>query len=197
VARRAKALARGEVALPRLQRLLGKYDYRRRRTIEARIEQALRHAHVHRYLTVTLDGTDADQAWRLTWTVDHATLDVAARFDGVVLLCRNVPPERCARPELVVEHKGQIGVEQTIDFLKSRSRSAPCGCTPPPAWRGCQGGDRAGPAGLHFPTRLAGLTRLLMLAGLVAALVEHQVRCWIARTGELLHGRLPEGRDNP
>jgi transposase len=176
-AKRAKALAAGEAALTRLRDLLGKYDYKRRSTIEARLERALRRAHAHPYLTVTLEGTDADQAWHLTWTVDHAALDVVARFDGVVLLCSNVPPERCTGPELVVKHKGQIGVEQTIDFLKSPVQIRPM-------W-------------LHSPTRLAGLTLLIMLAVLVAALVEHQVRRWIARTSELLHGLMPEGRDNP
>ena len=75
------------------------------------------------------------------------------------------------------QHKGQIGVEQTIDFLKSPVQIRPM-------W-------------LHSPTRLAGLTLLIMLAVLVAALLEQQVRRWIARTGELLHGLMPEGRDNP
>jgi hypothetical protein len=50
---------------------------------------------------------------------------------------------------------------------------------------------------LHSPTRLAGWTLLIMLAVLLAALVEHQVRRWIARTGALLHGLLPEGHDTP
>jgi hypothetical protein len=31
----------------------------------------------------------------------------------------------------------------------------------------------------------------------VAALLEHQVRRWIAKTGKLLKGSMPEGRDNP
>jgi hypothetical protein len=31
----------------------------------------------------------------------------------------------------------------------------------------------------------------------VAALLEHQVRRWIAKIGELLKGLMPEGRDNP
>jgi transposase len=175
-ARRAKTLAVGEGALTRVATLLGKYDYKRRSTIESRIEQALRRAHATPYLTVRLEGTDADQAWHLTWAVAPAAV-AAARFDGVVLLCSNVPPERCSAPDLVVKHKGQIGVEQTIDFLKSPVQIRPM-------W-------------LHSPTRLAGLTLLIMLAVLVAALVEHQVRRWIARTGQLLHGLMPEGRDTP
>lgn len=176
-AKRATALAAGEAALTRLRGLLGKYDYTRRSTIEARIEQALRRAHATPYLTVTLVGREGARTWTLTWQVDQAAVDLAARFAGVVLLCSNVPADRCTAPALVVKHKGQIGVEQTIDFLKSPVQIRPM-------W-------------LHSPTRLAGLTLLIMLAVLVAALVEHQVRRWIARTGELLHGLMPEGRDNP
>lgn len=175
--RRAKALAAGEAALTRVARLLGKYDYTRQATIEARIEQALQRTHAHAYLAYTLEGTDADPTWRLTWTVRQGVVDAAAHFDGVVLLCSNVPIDRYSTPELVVKHKGQIGVEQTIDFLKSPVQIRPM-------W-------------LHSPTRLAGLTLLIMLAVLVAALLEHQVRRWIARSGELLRGLMPEGRDNP
>ena len=36
-----------------------------------------------------------------------------------------------------------------------------------------------------------------MIAVLVAALLEHQVRRWIAKTGSLVHGLMPDGRDNP
>jgi transposase len=174
-ARRAKVLAAGEQALTRLAGLLGKYDYKRRSTIEARLDQALHRARAHPYLTPHLEGSDADQAWRLTWTVDQQALAVAASLDGVVLLCSNVPPDRCSASELVIRHKGQIGVEQTIDFLKSPVQIRPM-------W-------------LHSPQRIAGLTLLSMLAVLLAALVEHQVRAWIARTAVLVHGVMPHKRD--
>jgi transposase len=174
-ARRATTLAAGERELSRLARWLGKYDYKRRATIEARIEQALRRTHAQPYLSYRLEGTDTDQAWRLTWTVRQPALEAAAGFDGVVLLCSNVPPDRCSAAELVIRHKGQIGVEQTIDFLKSPVQIRPL-------W-------------LHSPRRIAGLTLLIMLAVLLAALVEHQVREWIARTGQVLHGLRPERRD--
>jgi hypothetical protein len=36
-----------------------------------------------------------------------------------------------------------------------------------------------------------------MVAVLVAALLEHQVHRWIVKTGDLLKGLMPEGRDNP
>jgi hypothetical protein len=111
----------------------------------------------------------------LSWTLRQPALAAAARFDGVVLLCTNVPAERCPAAELVIRHKGQIGVEQTIDFLKSPVQIRPM-------W-------------LHSPQRIAGLTLLIMLAVLIAALVEHQVRAWIARTGAPLQGLMPERRD--
>lgn len=176
-ARRTTALAAGEQALTRLAGLLGKYTYKRRAAIEARIDHELRRTHAQPYLTYHLAGTDADQAWQLTWTRDQGALNTAASLDGVVLLCSNVPPERCSAPDLVIRHKGQIGVEQTIDFLKSPVQLRPL-------W-------------LHSPRRIAGLTLLIMLAVLLAALVEHQVRAWIERTGNLVHGLMPDTRDTP
>jgi hypothetical protein len=163
--------------LRRLARLLGKYDYKRRATIERRLEQALERAHAHLYFAYALTGTAEDQAWTLTWHLRPGVLEAAARSEGVALLCSNVPPERATAAELLVKHKGQIGIEQTIDFLKSPVQIRPL-------WP-------------HSPQRLAGLTLLIMLAVLVAALLECQVRQWLARTGTLLQGLLPEGRDTP
>jgi transposase len=52
------------------------------------------------------------------------------------------------------------------------------------------------PMWLHSPKRLAGLFLLIMVAVLVAALLENQVRRWIAQTGQMLKEPMPEGRDN-
>ena len=65
----------------------------------------------------------------------------------------------------------------TIDFIKSPVHIRPL-------W-------------LHSPQRIAGLTRLIMVAVLVAAWLEHPVRRWIAKTGRLVRGLRPEGRDDP
>lgn len=176
-ARREKVLAAGEQALQRLAKLVGKYDYKRRALIAQRIEQALERTHARPFFSYALAGTDADQDWGLTWQLQPDAVAAAARFDGVALLCSNVPPEQATAATLLVQHKGQIGVEQTIDFLKSPVQIRPL-------W-------------LHSPRRLAGLTLLIMVAVLVAALLEHQVRQWLARTGTLLHGLMPEGRDTP
>ncbi len=50
---------------------------------------------------------------------------------------------------------------------------------------------------LHSPRRLTGLTLLIMIAVLVAGLLEYQVRRHITQTGELVRGLMPENRDNP
>jgi hypothetical protein len=43
----------------------------------------------------------------------------------------------------------------------------------------------------------SGLTLLIMIAVLVAALLEYHIRRQIAQTGRLLSGLIPENRDNP
>jgi transposase len=174
---RTKALQSGQEALQRTARLLGKYDYTTRKTIEARLDKALHKAKAHQYFTYTLDGSDEDQAWQLHWEQPQNVVAADERFDGISLLCTNVPAERLSAGEVMVKYKEQVQIEQTIDFIKSPVQIRPM-------W-------------LHSPKRLAGLTLLIMIAVLVAALLEHQVRRWIAKAGRQLRGLMPEGRDNP
>jgi transposase len=174
---RNKALAAGEQALQRVVGLLGKYDYKSRKVIESRLEKALRKAQARRYFSCTLHGTDEDQAWELRWDRCPAVISQAERFDGIVLLCTTVPVERLAAGAVMIKYKEQVTVEQTIDFIKSPVQIRPM-------W-------------LHAPRRLAGLTLLIMIAVLVAALLEYQIRRQIAQTGQLLNGLMPENRDNP
>jgi transposase len=75
----------------------------------------------------------------------------------------------------MIKYKSQMNVEQTIDFIKSPVQIRPL-------W-------------LHAPQRIAGLTLLIMIAVLVATLLEQAVRRWIAQTGERLKGVMPEQRD--
>jgi len=171
---RAKALQAGEAALRRLASLLGKYKNKRRTLIEARIVQALGKAKALPYLTYQLQGTDQDQAWHLTWDVDQACVADATQRDGIVLLCTNVPASRLSAPEVMGKYKEQVQVEQVIDFIKSPVQIRPM-------W-------------LHQPKRLAGLTLLIMIAVLTAALLEHQVRRWIAKTGHPVKDLRPEKR---
>jgi hypothetical protein len=64
-ARRAKIVAAGEAALRRLQGLLGKYDSKRRSTIAARIDQALRRAHA--------PARTPTRTWSRPWTARTPT----------------------------------------------------------------------------------------------------------------------------
>jgi transposase len=172
---RGKVLVAGEQALARIRRLLGKYDYTTRARIAARVEQALRKAKAQGYLDYTLTEPTAESGWRLQWEVRQAAVSDAACFDGVALLCSNVPQARLRAGAVMVKYKSQVHVEQTIDFIKSPVQIRPL-------W-------------LHAPQRIAGLTLLIMIAVLVATLLEQQVRRWIGETGELLHGLMPEQRD--
>lgn len=174
---RDKVLQAGEAALQRVQRLLGKYDYIDRLTIETRLTKALQQAKAAPYFTYTLVGPPEAQDWQLHWQRCSTVLTEAEQFEGISLLCTNVPAEQLAAGEVMSKYKQQVRVEQTIDFIKSPVQIRPM-------W-------------LHSPQRLAGLTLLVMVAVLVAALLEYQVRRRIAQTGRLLHGLRPEGRDDP
>ncbi len=151
------------------------YDYTTRVRIERRVEQALRKAKAHAYLGYSVMEPTAEQGWSLQWEVRPEVLADAACFDGVALLCTNVPVERLSAGEVMVKYKTQVHVEQTIDFIKSPVQIRPL-------W-------------LHAPQRIAGLTLLIMIAVLVATLLEQEVRRWIAQTGEQLRGLMPEQRD--
>jgi transposase len=174
---RDKAVQAGQAALQRLSRLVGKYDYTNRATIELRLTQALHKAKAHQYFTYVLSGNPEAQDWALQWDLNQTVITQHQHFDGISLLCTNAPADALTPAEAMIKYKQQVQVEQTIDFIKSPVHIRPM-------W-------------LHSPKRLAGLTLLIMIAVLVAALLEHQVRHWIATTGRLVEGLRPEGRDDP
>lgn len=175
--KRAKAVQLAHAELERIQGLLGKYDYKSRKVIERRIENRLRKVGAARYFNYTLTGTDAKQKWRLKWQLVEPALAESAKFDGIALFCTNVPQQRLTAPEAIIKYKTQIHVEQSIAFIKSPIHIRPM-------W-------------LHSPRRIAGLTLLIMIAVLLASLLEFQVRRHLAATGQLIHGLMPEKRDNP
>ena len=174
---RRKNLAAGEQALQKVAKRLGKYDYTSRATIVNRLETLLKKSGANTYFTYTLTGSDEKQDWQLTWTCNLETIDQASRFDGIVLICTNVPLERLTAGEVIKKYKEQVSVEQTFDFIKSPIQIRPL-------W-------------LHSPRRLAGLTFLIMLAVLIATLIEYYVRQQIAKNKKLLKGLMPDNRDNP
>lgn len=172
-----KELDAGEQALQKVTRLLGKYDYTSRTVTLGRLEKLLKKAHASLYYQFNLAGSDEKQDWHLTWNYNLDALAQAGRFDRVVLLCTNVPIERLSPGEVMKKYKEQVSVEQTFDFIKSPVQVRPL-------W-------------LHSPQRLAGLTLLIMLAVLIATLIEHHVRQEISKNKKLLKGLMPENRDNP
>jgi len=175
--KREKAVQLAQAELERIQGLLGKYDYKSRKVLERRIENRLRKVGAGRYFHYTLTGTAAKQNWRLKWQIVEPALAENQKFDGIALFCTNVPQQRLTAPEVIIKYKAQIHVEQSIDFIKSPIHIRPM-------W-------------LHSPRRIAGLTLLIMIAVLLASLLEFQVRRHLAATGQLIQGLMPENRDNP
>ena len=174
---RQKVLEAGEKAFQRVARLVGKYGYTTHQRIEDRIEQALVKAGAREYFQYWVLGRKGDRPEALWWGLREEAVAAAERFDGIALLCTSIPSERLSDRAALAKYKEQVQVEQTIDFLKSPIQIRPM-------W-------------LHSPKRLAGLTLLIMIAVLVAALLEHQVRRWVQESGQLLRGLMPERRDNP
>lgn len=175
--KREKSVQLAQAELERIQGLLGKYDYKSRKVIERRIDNRLRKVGAARYFQHTLTGTDAKQNWRLKWQIVEPALAENQKFDGIALFCTNVPQQRLTAPDVIIKYKSQINVEQSIDFIKSPIHIRPM-------W-------------LHSPRRIAGLTLLVMIAVLLASLLEFLVRRHLAANDQLIHGLMPENRDNP
>lgn len=166
--RREKVLAAGEEVLRHMVRRVGKYTYTTRAVIEARLTQELRQAKALDYFSYTLTGMDGQKEWQLRWRRCAKAIDAEALFDGVALLCTNVPVADWSASRAMIKYKEQVVAEQAIDFIKSPVQIRPM-------W-------------LHQPRRIAGLTLLVMLATLLAALLERQVRRWIAKQGARFQG---------
>jgi transposase len=174
---REKALVAGLAALSRLSGLIGKYHYRKRETITRRVDQDLRKAKASAYFKYTLTGTEGGRDWRLQWERDETKIAEESKFDGVSLMCTNTPKSDLSANEVVSKYKEQIQVEQTIDFIKSPVELRP-------TW-------------LHNPKRIAGLTLLIMIAVLVAMLLEYEVRRLLREKKKKIDGLRPEGRKDP
>lgn len=174
--RREKAIVAATSQLRRLAGLAGKYQHKTREGIAARVKQILARTKTEAYIAWELEGDEGRQNWRVALRLRTDAIAQAAAFDGVVPYCTNAPTERLPAVDVARRYKGQVEVEQTIDFIKSPVQIRPM-------W-------------LHLPKRLAGLTLLVMIAVLIAALLEQQVRRWIAKTRSVVQGLMPEGRDN-
>src|SRR3972149_867143 len=116
---RRKELEPGEQALQKVAHLVGKYNYTTRTAILNRLEKLLKKTRASLYFQYNLVGSDEKQDWQLTWTYNLDVIAQAASFDGVVLLCTNVPAERLSAGGGVKKYKKKGNVEKTFHFLKN------------------------------------------------------------------------------
>lgn len=176
-AKRARQVAGIQAELERIQSLLNKYDYTTLEIVRERVGKALRRNPTGQYFSVQVSKTRARVApLRLTWTLNRKRLRADAQWDGVYSVLTNLP-EGTHTPSAVLEiYKDQHQVEwrfRDLNQLPVRVR---------PLW-------------LKRPDRLETLVFLIMLAVLVLALIERQVRRAIAQTGQKIIGLMPEKRD--
>ena len=175
--KRERQVAVIQAELDRMQGLLNKYDYTTLETVRARVAKVLRRNVTGQYFDVQVSKTRARVApLRLKWTLNRKRLRAAAQWDGVYSVLTNLP-DKTHPPSAVLEiYKDQHQVEgrfRDLNQLPVRVR---------PLW-------------LKRPDRLETLVFLSMLAVLVFALIERQVRRAIARTGQKITGLMPEKRD--
>ncbi len=178
-AKREQHIAVIQAGLERLQGLLNKYDYTTLDVIRQRVAQVLRSKPAGRFFRVQVTKTRAQTApLRLSWTLNRKQVKAEAQWDGVYSVLTNLP-EDTHSPNAVLEiYKDQHQVEwrfRDVNQLPVRVR---------PLW-------------LKRPDRIETLVFLVMLAVLVFALIERQVRRAIAQTGQVIEGLMPEKRDTP
>ena len=78
--------------MQRIARLPGKYDYTSSENIQSRINQALSKAKTNSYFRLILTSNEEDQTWELHWERHADILAKEECFDGMMLVCSNVPP---------------------------------------------------------------------------------------------------------
>jgi transposase len=175
--KRQRQVAVIQAEVERIQGLLNKYDYTTLQTVRERVAKALRRNPAGRYFSVQVTKTRAQVApLRLTWTLNHTRLRADAQWDGVYSVLTNLPEATHPASAVLEIYKDQHQVEgrfRDLNQLPVRVR---------PLW-------------LKRPDRLETLVFLIMLAVLVLALIERQVRRAIAQTGQKIIGLMPEQRD--
>lgn len=176
-AKRAKHLAAMEAELERIQRLLNKYDYTTLDVVRARVAKAVGKYPVGRCLQTHVSKTRATTApIHLTWSVNQKQVAAEAQWDGVYSVITNLPAETHDPTAVLEIYKDQHLAEgrfRDLNQLPVRVR---------PLW-------------LKRPDRIETLTFLVMLAAFVFALLERQVRRFVAEQGTPLTGLMPEKRD--
>jgi transposase len=175
--KRERQVAVVQAEIERIQGLLNKYDYITLQTVRERVAKALRRNPAGRYFSVHVTKTRAQVApLRLTWTLNRTQIRADAQWDGVYSVLTNLPEATHPASAVLEIYKDQHQVEgrfRDLNQLPVRVR---------PLW-------------LKRPDRLETLVFLIMVAVLVLALIERQVRRAIAQTGHKISGLMPEHRD--
>jgi transposase len=176
-AKREREIDKVRAELEHIESLLNKYDYTTLETVRARVAQALRLNRTGRYFEVRVTKTRAQVApLRMTWRVCPPRVRAEARWDGIYAIITNLPVTTHT-PDAVMEiYKDQYHVEwrfRDVNQLPIQVR---------PLW-------------LKNPARIEALVFLVMLAVLVFALIERQVRHTNTTTGRPIVGLMPEKRD--
>jgi len=147
--------------------------------VRQRVARVRRQNPAGRYFQVQVTKTRAHTApLRLTWTVQRKALRADARWDGVYSVITNLPAETHSPTAVLEIYKDQHQAEgrfRDLNQLPVRVR---------PLW-------------LKRPDRIEARVFLVMLAALIFALLERQGRRYLAQTGQVIEGLMPEKRDTP
>jgi len=176
-AKRDQQLAKVTAELEHLQGLVNKYHYTTVEAVKDRTGHLLGKNAAGHFIQVQVTRTRAKTApIRLTWSVPRKALQTAAQWDGVYSVVTNLPTDTHSATQVLAIYKGQHQVEgrfRDLNQLPIRVR---------PLW-------------LKRPDRIETLVFLIMIAVLLYALLERQVRRHIAATGQKIEGLMPEKRD--
>lgn len=176
-AKRLKHLTLLETELQRIRGLLNKYDYTTRDIVQTRVTRLLGKYPEGRQVQVTVRKTrSATAPLQMTWRFQRKKLRAAARWDGVYSLITNLPAETHTPRAALEIYKDQHRVEgrfRDMNQLPLRVR---------PVW-------------LKNPERIETLVFLVLVAALLFAVLERQVRHFVAERQCPLRGVMPEKRD--
>lgn len=178
-AKRQRHIAAIQSALQRIESLLNKYDYTTLAVVRQRVGKVLHSNPAGRYFSVQVTKTRAQKApLRLKWTLKHKQIRAQAQWDGVYSVLTNLPQNTHSPTAVLEVYKDQHQVEwrfRDLNQLPVRVR---------PLW-------------LKRPDRIETLVFLIMVAVLVLALLERQVRRALAQRRQVIEGLMPEKRDTP
>ena len=157
-----------------VERNLGKYSLKTLEAIVRRLEGAKAKYSKGKLFEYDLKQ-DRRGGFQLTWKISPKALREAEELDGVYVLKTNLPQKKHPTAAILGDYKGQSRVERRFHHLKGPLAVAPMF--------------------LKNPERIAGLLFILVLALMVLALMERQVRRQL--NGKPMYGLYPENRPSP